>query len=57
MDGVGGRVFGEKVSLRTTSQLRWDVVKNTNTKTDCTTLTDQCGPHLVDSAQADYCYI
>jgi hypothetical protein len=26
---AGGRVFGEKVSLRTTSQLHWDVVKNT----------------------------
>jgi hypothetical protein len=25
---LGGRVFGKKVSLRTTSQLRWDVVKN-----------------------------
>jgi hypothetical protein len=25
---VGGWVFGKKVSLRTTSQLRWDVVKN-----------------------------
>jgi hypothetical protein len=24
---VGGWVFGKKVSLRTTSQLRWDVVK------------------------------
>jgi hypothetical protein len=26
---VGGWVFGKKVSLRTTSQLCWDVVKNT----------------------------
>jgi hypothetical protein len=26
---VGGWVFGKKVSLRTTSQLRWDVVKKT----------------------------
>jgi hypothetical protein len=25
---VGGWVFGKKVSLITTSQLRWDVVKN-----------------------------
>jgi hypothetical protein len=25
---VGGWVFGKKVSLRTTSQLHWDVVKN-----------------------------
>jgi hypothetical protein len=27
---VGGWVFGKKVSLRTTSQLRWDVVKNSH---------------------------
>jgi hypothetical protein len=32
-------------------------MKNTNTKINCTTSSDQCGPHLVDSAQADYCYI
>jgi hypothetical protein len=31
-------------------------MKNTNTKLDCTTSADQCGPHLADSAQADYCY-
>jgi hypothetical protein len=32
-------------------------MKNTNTKLDCTTSVDQCGSHLADSAQADYCYI
>jgi hypothetical protein len=25
-------------------------MKNTNTKLDCTTSADQCGPHLPDSA-------
>jgi hypothetical protein len=29
-------------------------MKNTNTKVTCTTSADQCGPHLADSAQADY---
>jgi hypothetical protein len=30
-------------------------MKNTNTKVDCTTLADQCGLHLPDSAHADLC--
>jgi hypothetical protein len=30
-------------------------MKNNNTKVDCTTLADQCGLHLPDSAHADLC--
>jgi hypothetical protein len=49
--------IGDKVSLGTPWPLGTlgTTMKNNNTKVDCTTLADQRGLHLPDSAHADLC--